>query len=68
MVAMRGNPNDYNKWANDTGDERWSYENLLPFFKKLENYRGDFPVGKIISALHNVQLTKLGVPPKNHSR
>ena len=26
-----------------TGDEDWKYENLLPYFKKLENYHGEFP-------------------------
>lgn len=47
MVAMRGNPNDYDRWANECGDPQWSYENLLPFFKKIETYRGDFPIGKL---------------------
>ncbi|XP_037031222.1 glucose dehydrogenase [FAD, quinone]-like [Bradysia coprophila] len=47
MVAMRGNPNDYDRWANETGDERWSYESLLPFFKKMESYRGDFPIDDV---------------------
>lgn len=43
---MRGNPNDFDRWANESGDPQWTHENLLPFFKKMETYRGDFPIGK----------------------
>ncbi|OXA48940.1 Oxygen-dependent choline dehydrogenase [Folsomia candida] len=42
MVYMRGNPKDFDNWANLTQDEGWSYENLLPYFKKSENYQGNF--------------------------
>ncbi|CAG7785181.1 unnamed protein product [Allacma fusca] len=44
MLAMRGSPNDYNNWAHETNDTSWTYENLLPFFKKSENYHGFFPL------------------------
>ena len=27
------------------GDDDWKYKNLLPYFKKLENYEGEFPNG-----------------------
>lgn len=43
---MRGNPNDFDRWANESGDPQWTHENLLPFFKKMETYRGDFPIGE----------------------
>ncbi|CAG7730778.1 unnamed protein product, partial [Allacma fusca] len=46
MIAMRGHPNDYNNWAHEANDSSWSYENLLPFFKKMENYHGTFPDDK----------------------
>lgn len=46
MVAMRGNPNDFDRWANESGDPQWTHKNLLPFFKKMETYRGDFPIGE----------------------
>ena len=36
MVYMRGNKNDYDNWA-DLGCKGWSYEEVLPMFKKLEN-------------------------------
>ena len=38
MQYMRGNPEDYNECARETRYADWSYENLLPFFKKMENY------------------------------
>lgn len=43
MVYMRGNPNDFNLWSNLTGNPDWSYENVLPYFKKSENYEGNYP-------------------------
>lgn len=46
QVAMRGNPNDFDRWANESGDPQWTHKKLLPFFKKMETYRGDyFPIG-----------------------
>ncbi|MCA1562380.1 MAG: GMC family oxidoreductase N-terminal domain-containing protein [Acidobacteria bacterium] len=37
-VDGRGSPLIYDEWARQTGDERWSYERLLPVFKKMENF------------------------------
>jgi len=36
MVYTRGNPTDYNNWASQ-GNPGWSYQDLLPIFKKAEN-------------------------------
>ncbi|KAL3271339.1 hypothetical protein HHI36_021827 [Cryptolaemus montrouzieri] len=36
MLWARGNPKDYNLWAQQ-GNEGWSYEELLPYFKKSED-------------------------------
>jgi len=33
----RGDPKNYNEWAQLVGDNRLTYANLLPFFKKTEN-------------------------------
>ncbi|CAB0033579.1 unnamed protein product [Trichogramma brassicae] len=41
MLATRGNENNYNKWARLSGDETWSYDKVLPYFKKLENFGVD---------------------------
>jgi choline dehydrogenase len=37
MLYVRGNRADYNQWAAE-GCTGWSYDELLPFFKKSENY------------------------------
>ncbi|XP_039749971.1 glucose dehydrogenase [FAD, quinone]-like [Pararge aegeria] len=34
---IRGHANDYESWANATGEDSWSWNNLLPYFKKSEN-------------------------------
>ena len=34
----RGPKPDYDAWAEAVGDSRWSYEGLLPYFKKTERY------------------------------
>lgn len=34
----RGDPSDYDEWAKAMGDYRWSYEGLLPFFRKSETF------------------------------
>src|SRR5207249_4226066 len=35
-TALRGNADVYDEWYN-LGNHEWSYEKLLPFFKKFEN-------------------------------
>ncbi len=35
MVWMRGLPEDYDRWAS-SGNDRWSYEELLPRFRRIE--------------------------------
>ena len=37
MLYVRGNPLDYNTWA-QFGNRGWSYESVLPYFKKAEHY------------------------------
>lgn len=37
MVYMRGRPADYDRWRDETGDEQWSYESLLPYFTGMED-------------------------------
>ncbi len=36
MVYTRGNSQDYNSWSN-LGNTGWSYQEVLPYFKKSEN-------------------------------
>jgi choline dehydrogenase len=36
MVFVRGQPNDYNSWA-QRGNRGWSYEDVLPYFRRIES-------------------------------
>jgi len=42
MLYVRGNPADYDGWA-QMGCRGWSYDDVLPFFKKSENYANGDP-------------------------
>jgi choline dehydrogenase len=37
MLYVRGNPLDYNTWA-QFGNRGWSYESVLPYFRKSEHF------------------------------
>lgn len=39
---MRGHPQDFDSWANITGDDRWAYRNALEYFKRSEDYFGEW--------------------------
>src|SRR3990172_450751 len=36
-IALRGVPEDYDEWA-ELGNDEWSWEKVLPYFRRLENY------------------------------
>ena len=41
MIYMRGQKQDYDRWAEACGDDAWRWEHVLPLFKKSEDhYRG----------------------------
>jgi len=40
MFYMRGNSRDYDEWR-DLGLDGWGYDDVLPFFKKSENFQSD---------------------------
>ena len=40
MMHIRGHPSDYDGWATN-GAPGWSYQDVLPYFQKLENQEDD---------------------------
>jgi len=38
MIYMRGQAQDYDQWAAQTGDHSWSWQNVLPLFKRSEDH------------------------------
>jgi choline dehydrogenase len=40
MIAMRGQREDYDQWAEMAGDASWRWDNVLPLFKRSEDYHG----------------------------
>ena len=38
MIYMRGQARDYDEWASLTGDDSWSWKNVLPLFRRSENH------------------------------
>ena len=44
MIFLRGVPDDYDRWAS-WGNDQWTFQDLLPYFRKLEtdtDYADDF--------------------------
>lgn len=40
MCFVRGHPLDFDGWSETSGFDNWSYENCLPYFRKLETFSG----------------------------
>jgi len=40
MTVVRGNAGDYQRWQK-TGLEHWGYNDVLPYFKKIENWEDE---------------------------
>ncbi|GCA73799.1 oxygen-dependent choline dehydrogenase [Microcystis aeruginosa NIES-2520] len=60
MIHVRGSRHDYDYW-NYLGNEGWSYEDVLPYFKKSEDYAGGVSeyhgVGGPIHVVDHTNLT-----------
>ena len=39
LIYIRGQPEDFNHWA-QLGNRGWSWDEVLPFFKRAENWEG----------------------------
>ncbi|MEX3944527.1 GMC family oxidoreductase [Paraburkholderia sp. BR10937] len=40
MIYMRGQREDYDNWARETGDAGWSWDSVLPVFRRSEDHHG----------------------------
>ena len=40
MIYMRGQAQDYDRWADVTGDSSWAWDQVLPLFMKSEDHHG----------------------------
>lgn len=40
MIWARGHKNDFDFWAKETGDDKWSYDSILKIYKRIENWQG----------------------------
>ena len=40
MLYVRGSPRDFDQWAHN-GCDGWSYQDVLPYFKKAEHMHDD---------------------------
>ena len=40
MIYMRGQREDYDEWSRVTGDPSWSWDAVLPIFKRSEDHHG----------------------------
>lgn len=38
LVYSRGSSMDFDRWAKHVEDERWSYQQVLPYFQRTENF------------------------------
>lgn len=45
MLYQRGNPGDYDQWADETGEPGWDYAHLLPYFQRHEHVLSPDPEG-----------------------
>lgn len=56
MIYQRGNPANYNAWA-EMGNEGWAWEDVLPYFKKAQNQeRGESELHGVGGAINVADL------------
>lgn len=47
LIYIRGNVQGYDQMAKRTNDSIWKTENIMKFYKKVENYKGWFSKGNL---------------------
>lgn len=38
LIWTRGSEDDYDRWANITGDNGWAFSNMMNYFKQASQY------------------------------
>ncbi|KAL0861379.1 hypothetical protein ABMA27_008927 [Loxostege sticticalis] len=52
---FRGDPQDYNRWAEISGDDSWKYDNLFPYFVKMERMEDPEILNSETANLHGTE-------------
>ncbi|KAF9304482.1 hypothetical protein BGZ74_001442 [Mortierella antarctica] len=70
MLYTRGSRSDFDQWADEFGNPGWSYEEILPYFKKSESFHdpslpADHPQGPKTDRVHDPEYDTF--EPEYHS-
>ena len=65
LIYMRGQHDDFNDWQ-DLGAEGWSWNDILPFFKNIENYQGGEINIMVVMAKCQFQIYATTIQPVMH--
>ncbi|KAG5895520.1 hypothetical protein JTB14_010665 [Gonioctena quinquepunctata] len=71
MVYSRGNSKDFDRCAEWLRDPSWEYKNVLPYFKKSEDFHKnniDAPVDWEYHGKHGYLRTNYHLPPSNFTK
>ncbi|XP_050500799.1 glucose dehydrogenase [FAD, quinone]-like [Diabrotica virgifera virgifera] len=52
LQYVRANPENFNQWSRMLNDPSWSYENMLDYFKKSENFHWTNPEAPVDLSYH----------------
>lgn len=66
LFAVRGTPPVYDSWAEKSGDSRWTYDNLLPLMKCMEDYHPDGTTANLEQRGINGPVDITQEPPVNN--
>lgn len=68
MLAIRGSARDYDRWATEHGCTGWSYADILPYFRAIENNsrgasllhggQGEVTIADVPERLHHHRLVE----------
>jgi choline dehydrogenase len=62
LIYARGHKADYDGWAEQLGDKKWSYESVLAIYRQMENYDGPASAFRGKGGLLHSQLQRDAVP------